>query len=96
MSAFEVVFSDQALADLESSFEWGCERWGINEATNWYFEIQDAINERLTSFPLGCPPAPGQHRFMAETRVLVIERYNVLFHVSRKQVTITHIRGPFT
>lgn len=96
MNRYDVVFSDQALADLESSFEWGCDKWGVAEATIWYFETKDAINEKLTVVPVGCPLAPDQHRFMAETRVLVIGRYNVLFHVNRKKVTITHIRGPFT
>lgn len=96
MKRYDVVFSDQARADLESSFEWGRENWGLTEATNWYFGIQDAITEILTVIPVGCPLAPDQHRFFIETRVLVIGRYNVLFHVSRKTVTITHIRGPFT
>lgn len=95
MKRYEVVFSDRALADLESSFQWGCEKWGISEAAEWYFSLQDRVSDTLTRLPLGYPLAPDQDRYMAETRVLSIGRYNVLFNVSGNTVTIVHIRGPF-
>ena len=96
MKRFAVEFSDEAIADLNESFEWGCEVWGAPQAAKWYFEIRDKINGRLNKSPLGCPLAPRQQRFKAEVRVLVIGRYNVLFYLEDKVVTILHIRGPFT
>lgn len=96
MKRFVVEFSDEAIADLDASFEWGCEVWGAPQAAKWYFEIRDRITEMLSKSPLGYPLAPQQHRYKAETRVLTIERYNVLFHIEGKLVTILHIRGPFT
>jgi plasmid stabilization system protein ParE len=96
MKRYEVVFSEKALADLEASFEWGCDVWGLAAATNWYFKIKDVIDETLTILPLGCPLLPDQEPLKAEARILVIDRYNIIFHVNRDTVTIVHIRGPFT
>ncbi|MEP7211954.1 MAG: type II toxin-antitoxin system RelE/ParE family toxin [Acidobacteriota bacterium] len=97
MKRFEVEFSDEAIADLDASFEWGCDAWGPPQAAKWYFAMRDRINELLgKSPPLRCPLAPHHLRYKAETRVLVIDRYNVLFHLEGKLVTILHIRGPFT
>ncbi|MGD9562685.1 MAG: type II toxin-antitoxin system RelE/ParE family toxin [Pyrinomonadaceae bacterium] len=95
MKRFEVEFSEAAIADLDASFEWGCEMWGPPQAAKWYFEMRDTINELLSKSPRGCPLAPQQQRYKVETRVLVIDRYNVLFHLDGKLVTILHIRGPF-
>lgn len=96
MKRYEVEFSDKANADLETSFEWGCENWGAPQAAKWYFEMRDTINERLGKSPKGCPLAPQEDRYKAESRVLSIGRYNVLFHLDGRLVTILHIRGPFT
>lgn len=96
MKRFEVEFSDEAIADLDASFEWGCEVWGPPEAAKWYFEIRHKINDLLMRAPFACPIAPQQQRYKAETRVWVVDRYNVLFHVEETLVTILHIRGPFT
>jgi plasmid stabilization system protein ParE len=96
MKRFEIEFTDQAIDDLDASFEWGCEIWGTAQAAKWYFEMRDRIIEQLTRSPLACPLTPQQHLYSAETRVLVIGRYNVLFHIDGKLVTILHIRGPFT
>ncbi|HMO79382.1 MAG TPA: type II toxin-antitoxin system RelE/ParE family toxin [Pyrinomonadaceae bacterium] len=95
MRRYKVEFTDQAVADLDASFEWGCEAWGPEQAAEWYFEMRDRIREQLTRSPLACPLAPQQQLYTAETRVLVIGRYNVLFHFDGKKVTLLHIRGPF-
>lgn len=95
MKRFAVEFTENAIADLDASFEWGCEVWGPQQAAEWYFEMRDRIIEQLTVAPLKCPLAPQQHLYAAETRVLVICRYNVLFHVHGTSVSILHIRGPF-
>lgn len=96
MKRYEVEFSEEALANLESSFEWGCERWGVVEAAKWYFEIRDSISETLSVSPLGCSLAPHQDQYTAQARVLIVDRYNVIFYVERNSVLIVHIRGPFT
>ena len=96
MKRYEVEFSDKAIADLNSSFEWGCEAWGPSQAAKWYFEMRDQINNRLGRSPLACPLISQSERYLAEARVLVIDRYNVVFHVEGTLVTILHIRGPFT
>lgn len=96
MKRYEVEFSDKAIRDLDASFEWGCEVWGPPQAATWYLDMRDKINERLSRSPLGCPLAPQQQRYKAEARVLVIDRYNVIFHLEGRLVTILHIRGPFT
>lgn len=95
MKTYSVEFAEQAIDDLEASFEWGCENWGTQRAASWYFDIRDTINDQLRDFPLACPLAPHQSRFEDETRVLVVGRYNVLFHVCDRTVTVLHIRGPF-
>lgn len=96
MKRYNVEFSDEAVANLESSFEWGSKKWGAAEAARWYFEIQDSIHETLSVSPLGCPLAPYQDRYTAKARVLIVGRYNVIFYVEQKTVMIVHIRGPFT
>jgi len=96
MKKYKVEFSDEAVANLESSFEWGSEKWGVKEATRWYFDIQDSIQETLGVSPLGCPLAPYQDRYTAQARVLIVGRYNVIFYVERNTVLIVHVRGPFT
>lgn len=96
MKAYEVEFSDEAVADLDASFEWGCDVWGAPHAAKWYFDVRDKINEQLSKSPRGCPLAPQQQRYKAEVRVLAIGRYNVLFHLEGKLVTVLHICGPFT
>lgn len=96
MKRYEVEFSKEAIADLDSSFEWGREKWRVSEAANWYITLRDTIASRLTASPLGCSLAPDQYRFKAPVRVLVIDRYNILFHPDGSLVTILHIRGPFT
>jgi plasmid stabilization system protein ParE len=95
MKRYAVEFSDEAIADLDESFEWGCMNWGPSQAAKWYYEIRDTINDRRSMSPLGCPLAPQQQRYKAEARVLVVDRYNVLYHVEGRLVTVLHIRGPF-
>ena len=69
---------------------------GPSQAAKWYFEMRDQINNRLGRSPLACPLISQSERYLAEARVLVIDRYNVVFHVEGTLVTILHIRGPFT
>lgn len=96
MARFDVEFSSEAIADLEASFEWGCERWGRIEAATWYVQINESINQLLTSFPLGHPIAPENDEYDVEVRQLILGRYIVVFNVEGSLVTILHIRGPHT
>lgn len=95
MDKFTVDLSDTAFEDLDSSFEWGCENWGREQAAKWYFEIKDGIEERLSLSPFGYPIAPDADEYDVEVRQMVISRYHIIFNVDGKKVTVLHIRGPY-
>jgi plasmid stabilization system protein ParE len=96
MEEYQVEFSEEAIADLDSSFEWGCEKWGAVEAATWYIDTRDSINDLLGSIPLGHPFAPENDQFEVEARQLILGRYCVIFNVTGSVVTILHIRGPYS
>ena len=96
MPSYDVEFSEEAIADLDSSFEWGCEEWGTVEAATWYVQTRDSINKMLGSFPLSQPIAPENDEYEVEVRQMIIGRYHVIFNVENRNVTILHIRGPYT
>ncbi|MGB7070812.1 MAG: type II toxin-antitoxin system RelE/ParE family toxin [Pyrinomonadaceae bacterium] len=95
MKTYQLEFSKEAIADLDTSFEWGCEKWGTEEAADWYFDFRESITKRLGSFPLGQPIAPENDEYDVEARQLIIGRYSVIFNVNGNVVTILHIRGPY-
>lgn len=95
MRRFEVAFSNEAIADLESSFEWGCDHWGSGRAATWYFEMRDSIESKLSTSPLGYRLAIDNDEYDVEVRELMIERYHVIYNVTGKLVTVIHIRGPY-
>lgn len=96
MPRFSVNLSDRALEDLDSSFEWGCDYWGVEQATAWYIEISDEIEERLSLSPLGYPIAQETKEYEVEVRQMVVGRYHIIFSVQKNKVTVLHIRGPYT
>ena len=95
MTNYDVEFSEEAIADLDSSFEWGRETWGAVEAAAWYIEIRDSITKMLSTFPLSQPIALDDDEYVFEVRQMVIDRYHVIFNIENKRVTILHIRGPY-
>ena len=96
MPMYDLEYSEEAITDLDSSFEWGCERWGSIEAGAWYVEMRDSINRMLGSFPLSQPLAPENDEYEVEVRQMIIDRYSVIFNIEDKVVTILHVRGPYT
>ncbi|MGH9947509.1 MAG: type II toxin-antitoxin system RelE/ParE family toxin [Pyrinomonadaceae bacterium] len=96
MSRFNVEYSEEAIADLDSSFEWGCERWGAIEAENWYIEVRDSVSKMLGSFPFSQPLAPEAEEYKVEVRQMIIGRYCIIFNVEGNVVTILQVRGPYT
>jgi plasmid stabilization system protein ParE len=96
MKTYQVEFSKEAILDLDTSFEWGCETWGTDEAAAWYFDFRDSITKLLGSFPLGHPIAPENDEYDVETRQLILGRYSVIVDVTGTIVTILHFRGPYS
>ena len=96
MKKYSIVLHSDAEADITSSYKWGRQVWGDQQAKTWARDLQRAIKERLTSQPLSCPLAPESEDLGSAVRQLIVQRYRVLFIVEKKTVTILHIRGPYT
>ena len=96
MKPYRVTFTEDAIADLVSSLQWGIEVWGEDAALKWYSDIRGSIQDLLGEFPLSQPLAPDANEYEVEVRQMISGRYRVLFTVDRKTVTILHIRGPYT
>jgi plasmid stabilization system protein ParE len=96
MKPFAVIFSDDAVADLTSSVEWGLENWGDARTWMWYSDLKKKIVLVLSTAPLAQPPAPDGDAYEIEVRQLTVGRYRVLFAISKRVVTILHVRGPYS
>ena len=81
--------------DIDSSFQWGCRRWGRKNANAWVRELRRAIVNHLTSTPLACPLAPESSELGIPVRQLILGRYRVHYLVEKKTVTILHVRGSY-
>src|SRR5689334_18066355 len=81
--------------DIDSSYKWGCRRWGPKNAKAWVRELRHAIVTRLTATPLSCSIAPESEDLGIPVRQLILGRYRVLFLVEKKTVTILHVRGSY-
>jgi len=81
--------------DIDSSFQWGCRRWGSKNAKAWVRELRHAMINCLTSAPLACSLAPESGELGIPIRQLIPGRYRVLYLVEKKTVTILHVRGPY-
>jgi plasmid stabilization system protein ParE len=96
MKRFPVIFSRDAVEDLASSIQWGVENWGEENAWHWYRGIRNKIQNQLSFAPSSCPIAPDNDEYEVEVRQMIAGRYRVLFHIGKKEVTILHIKGPYT
>jgi plasmid stabilization system protein ParE len=96
MRQYNVVVSEDAVADFAESIRWGIETWGDDRARRWYADMRSSIRKLLGTFPLSQPIAPDNDEYELEVRQMVVNRYRVLFTVSGKTVTILHIRGPYS
>ncbi len=95
MRKFQIRYGRFAIDDLNSSFAWGIENWGLELAEAWLAEIEDLIADRLSTIPASCPVAPESDELDVEVRQLVFGRYRVLFTIKGNDVLILRIRGPF-
>ena len=96
MNRFTVIFSDNAVVNLNSSIEWGLENWGEEATFQWYLEFRETILDLLGSFPRSQPIAPENSEFDVDVHQLIIGRYRELFTIQKKTVVILHIRGSFS
>src|SRR5947199_10589635 len=96
MKKYSIVLHPAAEADINSSYQWGRQVWGDQQAKTWARELRRAIKLRLTSQPLSCPLAPESDDLGIAVRQLIVQRYRVLFIVEKKSATILHVRDPYT
>lgn len=96
MRPYMVRFSRQAIEDINASYQWGIETWGIERAAFWADQFEAEIEDRLSTFPLSCPLAPESSAFEFEIRQFHIGRYRVLFSVAGGLVRVLRCRGPFS
>lgn len=96
MKRYSVKFSEDAIAELAASIQWGCETWGEEKAWAWYADTRNSIRQLLSSFPLSQPIAPDNDQYEVEIRQMLVGRYRVLFNVTKTVVTVLHVRGPYT
>jgi plasmid stabilization system protein ParE len=95
MKRFRVAYSRQAELDLQESFDWGVERWGLDAAVTWAVKLDDLIQKNLSTTPLGYPLAPEDEGYDFELRQMPIRRYRVLYTLEGDTVFVLRIRGPF-
>lgn len=96
MKRYRVTFSEDAVAELTASLEWGIENWGADAAWRWYNSLRNQTRELLGAFPLSQPIAPDAEEYEVKVRHMIVGRYRVLFTVQGETVTILHVRGPYT
>ena len=95
MAKYRVVVHPEAEIDIASSYKWGTETWGEDEAKAWVNQLRKIISTRLTTLPLACPVAPESEELRLPVPQLIIQRYRILFIVNQRTVTILHVRGPY-
>lgn len=95
MKKYKVILHPDAESDIESSFKWGCRAWGEENAKLWVRKLRQTFGKQLTLMPLACSIAPESERLGVPIRHLIVGRYRVLFTVSRRTVTLLHVRGPY-
>jgi len=95
MSRYLIRYNIEAVNDLMVSFEWGVVVWGSRRAQKWFTDLENFIEQRLSSMPASCPVAPESEELGTEIRQLIYRRYRVLFSISDDLVRILHVRGPY-
>ena len=96
MAQFVIKYGRLAIEDLQTSYDWGVENWGVRQANEWVSRIEEVIAKRLTWMPLACPLAPESEVYDFEIRQLVLHRYRILYGVENDFVYVLRVRGPFS
>jgi toxin ParE1/3/4 len=96
MKSYKVEFLPTAKEDLRTSFLWGLNVWGKNQAGRWLNKMNAACKKRLSQFPESCPIAPESKEFSRELRHFVIDRYRVIFIIQNDTVKILYVRGAYS
>lgn len=63
MKRYKVIFLPTAKTDMQTSYEWGCRVWGVQEANNWARKMYLEYKERLSSMPERFVLAPESDEF---------------------------------
>ena len=79
MKKYILTVHPDAEIDIDSSFQWGCRRWGRKKAKVWVRELRQVIVKRLTSTPLSGSIAPESEELGIPIRQLILDRYRVLY-----------------
>ena len=94
MKRYHLIFEVSAQEDLEKSYEWGRQQWGLAQANKWARQMRVACNT-LTKMPERFPTAPDTEEFDEHIRQMIIGRYRVLYTIGQKSVHILHVRGAY-
>jgi plasmid stabilization system protein ParE len=95
MKRHKVVFLPTAITDMQTSYDWGCRVWGVEEANKWARKMSAACLGKLSSMPERFPLAPENEQFDVTVRQMVVGRYRVLFTITGKTINIFHIQGAY-
>ncbi len=95
MRRYTVIIEDEARADIQKSYDWGCRAWGVKQAQKWVRDLRAHTRSTLTVTPEGFPLAPENEESSEEIRQMIIGRYRVLFVVKGKKVHVLHVRGAY-
>lgn len=95
MKRYAVLFEESAQASLRQSYDWGCRKWGKQQAQKWARELRTAVFQQLAVTPKGFPLAPEDDEFVEEIRQMMVGRYRVLFTIQGRTVHVLHIRGAY-
>lgn len=95
MKIYRVRFGLDAIEDLNGSYLWGIENWGIDEADKWFAAIQKYVESKLSEMPYGFPVAKESNAFDYEVRQILFGRYRLLYTIASDEVRILRVRGPY-
>lgn len=96
MKTHRVRFGRVALEDLNSSYAWGVENWGLDEADKWFAAIQEHVESKLSEMPYAFPVAKESNAFDYEVRQILFGRYRLLYTITSDEVRILRVRGPYS
>jgi len=95
MQTYRVRFGSLAIEDLNGSYLWGIEYWGLEEADKWLAEIQEHVETKLSEMPYAFPVAKESKEFEYEVRQILFLRYRILYTITSDEVRILRVKGPY-